>query len=140
MAYWIARSVWFRKCWTNAEVLAPGNQRSGRGWAGAVWFVPLVNVWLPRRIMLDIARASGLTDERLVNLWWGAGVLTFLAGAASMFRGVHLGAVLVACALTLVRASALIRVIGQVTAAQAEALDLPPVSELGDRPVTAQRA
>ncbi|MGV9270515.1 DUF4328 domain-containing protein [Kitasatospora sp. NPDC003701] len=131
VAYWIVRSVWFRRCWTNAELIAPGHQRLGRGWAAGIWFVPVANLWLPRRILLDIRRASGLAGERLVNLWWGAGVVMFLCGTTAVLGDPPRAAVLAACAVLPLRAVAFIRIIGQVTTRQVEALGLPPLSKLG---------
>ncbi|WP_051967368.1 DUF4328 domain-containing protein [Kitasatospora mediocidica] len=132
-ASFIVRSVWIRRCWTNAEVLAPGSQRSSRSWAVGVWFIPLVQLWLPRRVTLDIRRASGLPDNGTVNLWWGVSVATFVIGTAAGVRSLHQVAILVACALALVKAVAFIRIIGQVTSHQVEALNLPPIPELGER-------
>ncbi|MER6401734.1 DUF4328 domain-containing protein [Kitasatospora sp. NPDC001603] len=129
----IVRSVWIRRCWSNAEVLAPGSQRCGRGWAVGVWFVPLVQLWLPRRVTVDLRRASGLPDSGVVNLWWGVSIAVYVSYVMAAFRDLHLVAVLAECALALVRMVAFIRIIGQITSRQAEALGLPPVTKLGQR-------
>ncbi|MFC9283409.1 DUF4328 domain-containing protein [Streptomyces collinus] len=43
----------------NAEVFAPSKHTKSRGWAAWGWFCPVVNLWFPRRITLDIRDASG---------------------------------------------------------------------------------
>ncbi|GAA1992777.1 hypothetical protein GCM10009738_87020 [Kitasatospora viridis] len=121
----IVRSVWIRWCWTSAEALAPGSRRSGRGWVAGVWFVPLVRLWLPRRVVLDLRRAGGLPDGRFVNAWWGVGMAVCVGAAVSGFRGLHRVAALVECVLALVRMVAFVRMV--------EALALPLIPGLGER-------
>lgn len=66
--------VWFLRVRVNAEVFNPFGHSKKRGWAGWGWFVPIVNLWFPRRIMLDIWDASSPAGTRaphgLVNTWW----------------------------------------------------------------------
>ena len=66
--------VWFYRARVNAE----GHgwpQRHARVWTIAAWFIPLINLWLPFRIMTDIWRA-GLPPEARANrailpgIWW----------------------------------------------------------------------
>ncbi|MFD9123429.1 DUF4328 domain-containing protein [Kitasatospora sp. NPDC059571] len=66
--------VWFHRCRVNAEALAPGRHRYAVGTAVAVWFVPVLMWWAPRRAVLDISRAGGSDPAgvRLVNAWWAA--------------------------------------------------------------------
>ncbi|MFD9123394.1 DUF4328 domain-containing protein [Kitasatospora sp. NPDC059571] len=138
VAYLIVRSVWIRRCWTNADLLAPGSQRSGRGWAVGGWFVPLVHLWLPRRVLVDILRAGGDEETRPVDLWWAVVVAVFLAGVAAMAPGIHETALLVGSALTVVKAVLFIRLVGRVTGRQTERLGLAPLPRYGAR--AAERA
>ncbi|MEH0418986.1 DUF4328 domain-containing protein [Streptomyces sp. B21-083] len=66
--------VWFLRVRVNAEVFDPFGHSMKRGWAGWGWFVPVVCLWFPRRIMLDIWDASSAAGTRashaLVNAWW----------------------------------------------------------------------
>ncbi|WP_329272167.1 DUF4328 domain-containing protein [Streptomyces sp. NBC_01451] len=66
--------VWFLRVRVNAEVFDPFGHSKKRAWAGWGWFVPVVSLWFPRRIMLDIWDASSPAATRashaLVNAWW----------------------------------------------------------------------
>jgi len=66
--------VWFLRVRVNAEVFNPFGHSKKRAWAGWGWFVPVVSLWFPRRIMLDIWDASSPAGTRapqgLVNAWW----------------------------------------------------------------------
>ncbi|KOV60113.1 hypothetical protein ADL01_33935 [Streptomyces sp. NRRL WC-3618] len=66
--------VWFKCVRINAEVFNPFGHTMKRGWTVWCWFVPVVSLWFPRRIMLDIWDASIPADTRashgLVNAWW----------------------------------------------------------------------
>jgi hypothetical protein len=65
---------WFHRVRVNAEVFNPFGHSKKRGWAIGAWFVPVVNLWFPRRITLDIWDASSPWDRPrphgLVNAWW----------------------------------------------------------------------
>ncbi|MEU9366088.1 DUF4328 domain-containing protein [Streptomyces avermitilis] len=84
--------VWFYRVRVNAEVFAPDRQSKSRGWAIGGWFVPVANLWFPRRVALDIWDASGpdaLWDGDLavapspsharVNAWWTVWIVSLLA-------------------------------------------------------------
>ncbi|MGV9879453.1 DUF4328 domain-containing protein [Streptomyces sp. NPDC003006] len=87
--------VWFRRVRVNAEVFEPYIHRKTRGWTVWGWFVPVVNLWFPRRIALDIWDASGdrsVAPDRtltldasaargphpLINAWWTLWVANIL--------------------------------------------------------------
>ncbi|MFD8420623.1 DUF4328 domain-containing protein [Streptomyces sp. NPDC059466] len=86
--------VWFHRARVNAEVFDPFGHSQGRGWAVGGWFVPVLNLWRPRRIMLDIWDASIPQGSRithgLVNLWWALWLTSLLADRVSMAE--HRGA------------------------------------------------
>ncbi|MEU6125265.1 DUF4328 domain-containing protein [Streptomyces sp. NPDC047123] len=88
--------VWFHRVRVNAEVFAPAIHRKSRGWTVGGWFVPIVNLWFPRRIAVDIWDASGPREvllarsmtldttspgapHRLLNTWWTLWVADLLA-------------------------------------------------------------
>ncbi|GGN90538.1 hypothetical protein GCM10011579_086490 [Streptomyces albiflavescens] len=77
--------IWFHRVRINAEVFNPFGHSKGRGWTGWGWFVPVVNLWFPRRIMLDIWDASsplGRARHGLVDAWWTLWVIALLANRA----------------------------------------------------------
>ncbi|MFC9247279.1 DUF4328 domain-containing protein [Streptomyces sp. NPDC057136] len=68
--------AWLWRVRVNAEVFRPDGHKHSRPWIWWGWFVPFVNFWYPRRIVVDIWRAgtterSGPSGTGLVNLWWG---------------------------------------------------------------------
>ncbi|MEU4097035.1 DUF4328 domain-containing protein [Streptomyces sp. NPDC026673] len=69
--------VWLARARHNARALTPQASLPSRGWTIGVWFVPLVNLFAPRQVLLDIGRASSVSwqetrDKTVVNLWWAA--------------------------------------------------------------------
>ncbi|MGW3657919.1 DUF4328 domain-containing protein [Streptomyces sp. NPDC005151] len=88
--------VWLRRVRVNAEVFRPDGHHHSRLWVFWGWVVPLANLWYPRRIVVDIWRAStpaGPGGEaprpRLwaINVWWAcwlvSSLLTFVAAEPS---------------------------------------------------------
>ncbi|MER5631701.1 DUF4328 domain-containing protein [Streptomyces nitrosporeus] len=81
--------VWFHRVRRNAEVFDAGAQPMKPGWAIGAWFVPIANLWLPRRVAGGIWEASVLpgggpgrrADSPLVlNLWWGVWIFDLVFG------------------------------------------------------------
>ncbi|MEU6381249.1 DUF4328 domain-containing protein [Streptomyces sp. NPDC046909] len=66
--------LWFSRCRRNARALSPGTDLGSDAWAVIAWFVPVVNLWVPRGLLLGTQRASGSgrRDDTLVNAWWVA--------------------------------------------------------------------
>ncbi|MGW5481521.1 DUF4328 domain-containing protein [Streptomyces sp. NPDC004008] len=69
--------VWLARSRSNAQELSPHASVPSRGWTIGAWFIPVVNLFVPRRSVLDIGRASSASweqkrDTTLVNLWWAA--------------------------------------------------------------------
>ncbi|WP_307537245.1 DUF4328 domain-containing protein [Streptomyces sp. V3I8] len=74
--------VWFQRARVNAEVFDPFGHRMKRGWTCWGWFVPIVNLWFPRRIMEDVWTASspaGRVPHGLVNSWWTLWIIALIA-------------------------------------------------------------
>ncbi|MFJ2257643.1 DUF4328 domain-containing protein [Streptomyces sp. NPDC087844] len=74
--------VWFQRARVNAEVFDPFGHRMKRGWTCWSWFVPVVNLWFPRRIMEDVWEASspaGRASHGLVNAWWTLWIVALVA-------------------------------------------------------------
>ncbi|MFE5814722.1 DUF4328 domain-containing protein [Streptomyces sp. NPDC056479] len=79
--------VWFFRMRRNTGLMAPDRFRNGPGWAIGAWLIPLVNLWMPYRVALDMwGAATPLPAEgeryraRIwpVNLWWGLFVFSVL--------------------------------------------------------------
>ncbi|MEU5596582.1 DUF4328 domain-containing protein [Streptomyces sp. NPDC020298] len=78
---------WFYRVRVNAEVFNPGGQSRKRGWTIGGWFTPVVNLWMPRRITLDVWEASSPwgapRSHAPVNAWWTLWIISLLADRAS---------------------------------------------------------
>lgn len=74
--------VWAWRARVNAESLAgPDSQRLRRGWTFWGWVCPIVNLWFPYQIMVDIYRASSVrkpATTAIVGVWWVAMLLNEL--------------------------------------------------------------
>ncbi|MFD2688947.1 DUF4328 domain-containing protein [Streptomyces phyllanthi] len=71
---------WLGRVRDNARALSGERLRYSGIWVYAGWIVPIMNLWVPRGIIVDVHRASA-PGERLpgvVNWWWGL----WLAGMA----------------------------------------------------------
>ncbi|GHI01895.1 DUF4328 domain-containing protein [Streptomyces cellostaticus] len=121
--------VWFSRCRRNAQLLSPEPLPGSAPWAVASWLVPVVNLWVPRGLVLDLHRASGPgaaegRDGVLVNVWWAAwvGRAVLVTAGTQLGQGTSLVLLLVAEALNLAAGALAIAVIQRVTAQQAAAL------------------
>ncbi|MFJ3661972.1 DUF4328 domain-containing protein [Streptomyces sp. NPDC090119] len=74
---------WLWRVRVNAEVFDASSQSKARWWTIGGWFIPIVNFWFPRRIVLDAWDASGPqgrpAGHGLVDLWWAAWVAGLVA-------------------------------------------------------------
>lgn len=83
--------IWFHRVRTNADVLAHSVFTRGPGWAIGGWFIPIANLWIPRRIAIQIWTASrahpyeGAAHEPCtpVNMWWAGFITTWLVARAA---------------------------------------------------------
>lgn len=81
--------LWFRRVRVNAEVFAPDGHRMSRGWSIGGWFVPVVNLWFPKKIANDIWNASlpygpdgapRAVSRAGMNVWWALWLVTTVIG------------------------------------------------------------
>ncbi|MER6474086.1 DUF4328 domain-containing protein [Streptomyces collinus] len=81
---------WFHRVRVNAEVFDAARHTKSRGWAVWGWFCPVVNLWFPRRVTLDVWDASATPANRpghgLVNSWWTLWIVSLLADRAAEWR------------------------------------------------------
>ncbi|MFI1483000.1 DUF4328 domain-containing protein [Streptomyces sp. NPDC020747] len=66
---------WFRRMRNNAEAFEPGRVRHSRGMAAGSWFIPFVNLYMPKQIGNDVwtvttGRPKGAGRWRLHTWWW----------------------------------------------------------------------
>ncbi|MFJ7630070.1 DUF4328 domain-containing protein [Streptomyces sp. NPDC097595] len=69
--------MWLVRARRRAQDVSPRAALPSTGWTLGAWFIPIVNLFVPPRIVLSIGRASTESwrerrDTTLVNLWWGA--------------------------------------------------------------------
>ncbi|MFI8530630.1 DUF4328 domain-containing protein [Streptomyces aquilus] len=78
---------WFHRVRVNAEVFDPYGHEKKRGWVVWGWLLPIVNLWFPRRMTVDIWNASSPWSaprtHGLVNTWWTFWVISLLSGRAA---------------------------------------------------------
>ncbi|MGK5637698.1 DUF4328 domain-containing protein [Streptomyces sp. URMC 126] len=81
--------VWFHRVRVNAEVFRPDGHRMGRGWSIGGWFVPVANLWFPKKVANDVWAASlphepdgspRRAPRTLMNWWWGLWIATLILG------------------------------------------------------------
>ncbi|ELP66014.1 DUF4328 domain-containing protein [Streptomyces turgidiscabies] len=119
--------VWLARSRRNAQQLSPLASVPSPGWTIGAWFIPVVNLFVPRRLVLDIGRASsGSWEQRrgttLVNLWWAAWVShTLMLVVAAQVAPGSIALVVAAEALMIAAAVLLGLVIERVTAIQSSA-------------------
>ncbi|MFI7400332.1 DUF4328 domain-containing protein [Streptomyces sp. NPDC049541] len=121
--------VWFSRCRRNARVLSPGAASQPGVWAVVAWLIPVVNLWVPRGLVLEVHRASSLgttdkdRDEVLVNVWWAAWAgHTVIAMASQFGGGTSMPLLVVTEALNLAAAVLAMFVIQRITGLQSAAL------------------
>ena len=77
--------MWFRRAYYNLHTLPWHNARYTEGWAAGSWFVPIINLWWPYQIMMDIWKGTqNALRERLgeprsaaiVGWWWALHLIT----------------------------------------------------------------
>lgn len=132
---------WFHRAYGNLEALGVQSLRYGKGWAIGAWFIPILNLFRPKRIADDIWRASdprrdpadgaGWRDTKVPALfawWWGIFILTGILenaayrqdSAATDLDGLKLATItyLVSNAVNVVGAVLAILVVSRTTARQ----------------------
>ncbi|MDQ0950501.1 serine/threonine protein kinase [Streptomyces phaeochromogenes] len=81
----IVWAFWFQRSRFNAEAFEPGRVRHASGMAAGSWFIPVVNLYMPKQIGNDIwtattGRPAGAGRWRL-HMWWWFWLAYFLAYA-----------------------------------------------------------
>ncbi|MFF2629817.1 DUF4328 domain-containing protein [Kitasatospora griseola] len=128
-----AGAVWVRKCWRNAEALAPGSQPYRLGLTTAGWLIPVANLWMRWRILLGLWRTLGVSaDPILVHLLCVVAPLSALGG---LLPGDKSAPVVADIVLTVL----FIQVVRRITARQSAVLDVP-AKEDWEAAVEADRA
>ncbi|WP_395292320.1 DUF4328 domain-containing protein [Kitasatospora hibisci] len=116
---------WLRRCRLNAQALAPDAHRYSPGFAVAGWFIPVAMWWIPRRVVLDVRRASGLGGRTwLVEGWWWTRLAKIPVAVALGVSGTTSGYMLAPqfVPFNVVSAILLVLTVREITAAQAQRL------------------
>lgn len=79
--------IWFHRVRRNADFFALDSCEMKSGWAIGAWFVPIGNLWLPRKVAGEVWNAGIDWDSEArrpsptpVNVWWALFVATWLVG------------------------------------------------------------
>lgn len=123
----VAFCRWFYRAYANLPALGERTPRFTPGWAIGYFFIPFLNLFRPYQAAKEIWAASTRSPHGLLVAWWALWLLANFAGNANatfalrqedeparVFAWVSL-------VLTIGAAIAAIRMIGRVTAGQAEA-------------------
>ncbi|MFJ3932457.1 DUF4328 domain-containing protein [Streptomyces sp. NPDC090029] len=87
--------IWFHRVRCNAGVFATDWFTNGTGMAIGAWFIPIGNLWIPRRVAVETwtaSQADHLAGSRHqpttpVNIWWTGWVASLLLSAVASWRG-----------------------------------------------------
>jgi hypothetical protein len=120
----VAFIVWLWRARANAELLVgPHGQRLTREWVVGAWFCPVVNLWFPYRVVVDVWRASAHgrdSREGVVVWWWTTFVLSWLFTRFISFAGiVDPTPLIAACVLDLAAGLLALAVVRRITDWQA---------------------
>lgn len=68
---------WMRRAYFNLHIIKPGKPKFSEGWAAGAWFVPLVNLARPYKIVNEIweesehfGRGSYISNTQMAGIWW----------------------------------------------------------------------
>ncbi|MGV9567743.1 DUF4328 domain-containing protein [Streptomyces sp. NPDC003480] len=120
--------VWLARSRRNAQELSPQASLPSRGWTIGAWFIPVVNLFITRQLVLDIGLASSASweqkrDTTLVNLWWVAWIThAVVLTVGGWVAPGSMAFLVVAEALMIAAAVLLGLVIERITALQSAAL------------------
>ncbi|MEU3221430.1 DUF4328 domain-containing protein [Streptomyces sp. NPDC006971] len=83
----VAFLVWLLRMRDNARVLSGQAPHYAWPWVYAGWIVPVVNLWVPRGIVVDVHQKSAPGERlpRVVNWWWGLWLAGMLSGVGLMY-------------------------------------------------------
>ncbi|MFH8467636.1 DUF4328 domain-containing protein [Streptomyces sp. NPDC017991] len=89
LALLIVWPLWFQRMRNNADAFAPVRLRFAPGMAAGAWFIPLVNLFMPKQMTNDIwtataGRARG-AGRWLMHTWWWCWILYVLSYANNFF-------------------------------------------------------
>ncbi|MFC0545379.1 DUF4328 domain-containing protein [Kutzneria chonburiensis] len=116
---------WLWRARANAELLVgPHGQRLTREWVIGSWFCPVVNLWFPYQVVVDVWRASapdrGCLRDGLVVWWWMTFAVSWLFTRFITLVGiVDVAPLLLSCALNLASGVFALLVVRQISDWQA---------------------
>ncbi|QIQ03351.1 DUF4328 domain-containing protein [Streptomyces liangshanensis] len=144
--------IWFHRVRGNAQTFAPDAHSKGPSWAVWGWIVPILSLWYPRRVALDIWTASApephlalarRASSGLINLWWALWLVSRAYGnlASRLYEDAEDGAAIQQAlvvlmssdVLDIVAAVAAILVVRRITARQNEKVNGPALPAGGQQ-------
>ncbi|MFF3484050.1 DUF4328 domain-containing protein [Streptomyces sp. NPDC002701] len=89
LALMIVWPIWFQRMRNNADAFAPVRLRFAPGMAAGAWFIPVVNLFMPKQMSNDIwtataGRARG-AGRPLLHIWWWCWIVYIAAYANDTF-------------------------------------------------------
>ncbi|MER5436929.1 DUF4328 domain-containing protein [Streptomyces sp. NPDC002588] len=132
--------MWFSRSRRAAQALTPGAAEGSGVWAVVAWLIPVVNLWVPRGLLLEVLRASGsgaesgsegkVRDDVLVNCWcaaWAAHAV--ITGTYQTAGGTSMVVLVVSEVFNLAAAVQMVWLVQRITARQSAALPAQPPAE-----------
>ncbi|MER6124409.1 DUF4328 domain-containing protein [Streptomyces sp. NPDC001795] len=114
--------------------------RERLGWAIGAWFTPVINLWRPRRITLEMMRASSPdaasgVGTGLINAWWAAWVAQWAAPSIGVITGqtYSLAFRVLSEALPVLAAVLVVIVVQRLTALQRARVEITALTPAGRR-------
>ena len=137
LACYIANAIWIYRASSNARALDPAPGRISPGWAVAWYFIPIASLWMPFRAMKQMWNTSHRPGDSLdaavpghFALWWGMWIVgSILANISAQISlrdddvdsYIASGWIdLATTPLTVVAAVLFLRIMNEITQAQAD--------------------
>jgi hypothetical protein len=93
--------LWFYRVYRNLPALGASELRFTPGWAVVWWFIPILNLWKPYQVTIEIMKGSdpivgktdaeirkGMRRSMLILIWW---VFSYITLAVAIAAGISNG-------------------------------------------------
>jgi hypothetical protein len=122
----VAFAAWLLRARLNSGRICAAPQRLRARWAVGAWLVPVMNLWWPRVVLVDVWRASNpdvppvgadlraVRPGRLIDVWWITSLLGHTIAAIGVLWAPHTCTTLAGAALAVVSAASVLYVMRRV--------------------------